>query len=82
MHSGEEGDPVPKCPLPEYEDDLLAMPVSQMRNAAVTDPDDPDIPMGEHINPLQFCNTQITDFTNFVPNGGMLIKILTLENNC
>lgn len=38
LHSGEDADPVPKCPLPEYDDDLLTMPVSQLRNAAMTDP--------------------------------------------
>uniref|UniRef100_A0A914C9V7 BPTI/Kunitz inhibitor domain-containing protein n=1 Tax=Acrobeloides nanus TaxID=290746 RepID=A0A914C9V7_9BILA len=70
LHSGENGDPVPKCPLPEYDDDLLTMPVSQLRNAAMTDPEDQEIPMGEHINPLQFCASTATDYTNFVPNGG------------
>ncbi|KAL3103012.1 hypothetical protein niasHT_026460 [Heterodera trifolii] len=70
LHSGEDGDPVPKCPLPEYDDDLLTMPVSQMRNSAMTDPDDKDIPMGEHINPLQFCHSASTEYTNFVANGG------------
>ena len=43
LNSGEDGDPVPKCPLPEYDDDLLTMPVSQMRNAAMTDPDDQEV---------------------------------------
>uniref|UniRef100_A0AC34QTC2 BPTI/Kunitz inhibitor domain-containing protein n=1 Tax=Panagrolaimus sp. JU765 TaxID=591449 RepID=A0AC34QTC2_9BILA len=70
LHSGEDGDPVPKCPLPEYDDDLLTMPVSQLRNAAMTDPDDQEVPMGEHINPLQFCSSSATDYTNFVANGG------------
>ncbi|KAI1724653.1 kunitz/Bovine pancreatic trypsin inhibitor domain-containing protein [Ditylenchus destructor] len=70
LHSGEDGDPVPKCPLPEYDDDLLTMPVSQMRNAAMTDPDDHEVQMGEHINPLQFCTSSHTDYTTFVPNGG------------
>uniref|UniRef100_A0AC35TNF6 Kunitz/Bovine pancreatic trypsin inhibitor domain protein n=1 Tax=Rhabditophanes sp. KR3021 TaxID=114890 RepID=A0AC35TNF6_9BILA len=70
LHSGEDGDSTPKCPLPEYDDDLLSMPVSQLRNPAMTDPDDQDIPMGEHINPLQFCNTKSTDYTSFVANGG------------
>lgn len=36
LKAGEDGDPVPKCPLPEYDDDLLAMPVSQLRNPAMT----------------------------------------------
>ncbi|KAI6212235.1 hypothetical protein M3Y99_01843500 [Aphelenchoides fujianensis] len=44
LNSGEDGDPVPKCPLPEYDDDLLTMPVSQLRNAAMTDPDDQEEP--------------------------------------
>lgn len=70
LHSGEDGDPVPKCPLPEYDDDLLTMPVSQLRNPAMTDPDDPEIQMGEHINPLQFCSSQSTDYTTFSANGG------------
>lgn len=70
LHSGEEGDPVPKCPLPEYDDDLLTMPVSQMRNPAMTDPDDQEVQMGEHINPLQFCNSISADLTSFVSNGG------------
>uniref|UniRef100_A0A915DPR7 BPTI/Kunitz inhibitor domain-containing protein n=1 Tax=Ditylenchus dipsaci TaxID=166011 RepID=A0A915DPR7_9BILA len=70
LHSGEEGDPVPKCPLPEYDDDLLTMPVSQMRNTAMTDPDDHEVTMGEHINPLQFCSSTSTEYQNFVPNGG------------
>ena len=61
---------MPKCPLPEYDDDLLTMPVSQMRNAAMTDPDDHEVQMGEHINPLQFCTASSTDYTNFIPNGG------------
>ena len=26
--------------------------------------------MGEHINPLQFCQASSTDFSTFVPNGG------------
>uniref|UniRef100_A0A1I7XAX5 Kunitz/Bovine pancreatic trypsin inhibitor domain protein n=1 Tax=Heterorhabditis bacteriophora TaxID=37862 RepID=A0A1I7XAX5_HETBA len=70
LHSGEDGDPVPKCPLPEYDDDLLTMPVSQLRNPAMTDPDDADIAMGEHVNPLQFCSSASTDYTSFVRNGG------------
>ncbi|CAJ0607862.1 unnamed protein product [Cylicocyclus nassatus] len=70
LHSGEDGDPVPKCPLPEYDDDLLTMPVSQLRNPAMTDPDDSDVEMGEHVNPLQFCSSSSTDYTNFVANGG------------
>ncbi|VDM58994.1 unnamed protein product, partial [Angiostrongylus costaricensis] len=69
LHSGEDGDPVPKCPLPEYDDDLLTMPVSQLRNPAMTDPDDSDIEMGEHINPLQFCSSASVDYTTFVANG-------------
>lgn len=36
----------------------------------MTDPDDKDIPMGEHINPLQFCQASSTDFSTFVSNGG------------
>ena len=70
LNSGEDGDPVPKCPLPEYDDDLLTMPVSQLRNAAMTDPDDTEVQMGEHINPLQFCTSTATDYTNFLANGG------------
>ncbi|KAI6235899.1 hypothetical protein M3Y95_00100300 [Aphelenchoides besseyi] len=70
LNSGEDGDPVPKCPLPEYDDDLLTMPVSQLRNAAMTDPDDQEVQMGEHINPLQFCTSSSTDYTNFMANGG------------
>ncbi|PAV76107.1 hypothetical protein WR25_21575 isoform B [Diploscapter pachys] len=70
LHSGEDGDPVPKCPLPEYDDDLLTMPVSQLRNPAMTDPDDAEIQMGDHINPLQFCTSSNTDYTSFVANGG------------
>ncbi|KAK6732185.1 hypothetical protein RB195_016518 [Necator americanus] len=70
LHSGEDGDPVPKCPLPEYDDDLLTMPVSQLRNPAMTDPDDTDVELGEHVNPLQFCSSSSTDYTNFVANGG------------
>uniref|UniRef100_A0A915CB21 BPTI/Kunitz inhibitor domain-containing protein n=4 Tax=Parascaris univalens TaxID=6257 RepID=A0A915CB21_PARUN len=82
LQSGEDGDPVPKCPLPEYDDDLLTMPVSQLRNPAMTDPDDTKvdtiatnrsdtkIPTGEHINPLQFCTSTSTDYTTFVANGG------------
>ncbi|VDM45373.1 unnamed protein product [Toxocara canis] len=70
LQSGEDGDPVPKCPLPEYDDDLLTMPVSQLRNPAMTDPDDAEIPMGEHINPLQFCTSTSTDYSTFVANGG------------
>ncbi|GMR42638.1 hypothetical protein PMAYCL1PPCAC_12833 [Pristionchus mayeri] len=70
LHSGEDADPVPKCPLPEYDDDLLTMPVSQLRNPAMTDPDDEEIPLGEHINPLQFCSSQSTDYQSFVANGG------------
>uniref|UniRef100_A0A913HEF1 BPTI/Kunitz inhibitor domain-containing protein n=1 Tax=Strongyloides stercoralis TaxID=6248 RepID=A0A913HEF1_STRER len=70
LHSGEDTDVIPKCPLPEYDDDLLTMPVSQLRNPAMTDPDDHDIPMGDHINPLQFCNSKNTDYTSFLPNGG------------
>lgn len=41
--SGESGDPVPKCPLPEYDDDLLTMPISQLRNPVITDPNDYDV---------------------------------------
>ena len=59
-----------RCPLPEYDDDLLTMPVSQLRNPAMTDPDDSDVQMGEHINPLQFCSSASTDYTTFVSNGG------------
>ncbi|CAJ0941855.1 unnamed protein product, partial [Mesorhabditis belari] len=70
LHSGEDADPVPKCPLPEYDDDLLTMPVSQLRNPSMTDPDDADIAMGDHVNPLQFCSSQSTDYTTFSPNGG------------
>ncbi|KIH43368.1 EB module [Ancylostoma duodenale] len=70
LHSGEDGDPVPKCPLPEYDDDLLTMPVSQLRNPAMTDPDDADVELGEHVNPLQFCSSSSTDYTSFVANGG------------
>lgn len=70
LHSGEEGDPVPKCPLPEYDEDLLTMPVSQMRNVAITDPDDQNIQMGEHINPLQFCVSTSNEYNKFIPNGG------------
>lgn len=36
----------------------------------MTDPDDKEIPMGEHINPLQFCQSSSTDFSTFVSNGG------------
>ena len=36
----------------------------------MTDPDDKEIPMGEHINPLQFCNSASTDFSTFSANGG------------
>ncbi|VDK81188.1 unnamed protein product [Litomosoides sigmodontis] len=68
--SGEDGDPVPKCPLPEYDDDLLAMPISQLRNPAMTNPDDYDVLPGEHINPLQFCSSTATDYNTFVANGG------------
>uniref|UniRef100_A0A915PL09 BPTI/Kunitz inhibitor domain-containing protein n=1 Tax=Setaria digitata TaxID=48799 RepID=A0A915PL09_9BILA len=68
--SGEDGDPVPKCPLPEYDDDLLTMPVSQLRNPAMTDPDDYDVPSGEHINPLQFCSSTSTNYKTFIANGG------------
>ncbi|CAI2349048.1 unnamed protein product [Caenorhabditis sp. 36 PRJEB53466] len=81
LHSGEDGDPVPKCPLPEYDDDLLTMPVSQLRNPHMTDPDDADIQMGEHINPLQFCSSQSTDYTNFVANGGGACAFATEANN-
>ncbi|VDK17861.1 unnamed protein product [Anisakis simplex] len=70
LRSGEDGDPVPKCPLPEYDDDLLSMPVSQLRNPAMTDPDDDTIAMGQHINPLQFCTSTSTDYKKFVANGG------------
>lgn len=56
--------------MPEYDDDLLTMPVSQLRNVAMTDPDDQEIVMGEHLNPLQFCTASSTDYTNFMPNGG------------
>lgn len=41
--SGDDDDPVPKCPLPEYDDDLFAMPASQLQNPAMTDPDDSDV---------------------------------------
>lgn len=41
--SGENGDPVPKCPLPEYDDDLLTMPISQLRNPVITDSNDYDV---------------------------------------
>ncbi|CAG9534594.1 unnamed protein product [Cercopithifilaria johnstoni] len=68
--SGEDGDPVPKCPLPEYDDDLLTMPISQLRNPAMTDPDDYDILPGKHITPLQFCSSTSTDYNAFVANGG------------
>uniref|UniRef100_A0A1I7V943 BPTI/Kunitz inhibitor domain-containing protein n=1 Tax=Loa loa TaxID=7209 RepID=A0A1I7V943_LOALO len=68
--SGEDNDPVPKCPLPEYDDDLLTMPISQLRNPAMTDPNDYDIFSGEQINPLQFCSSTSTDYNTFVANGG------------
>ncbi|KAK6102220.1 Kunitz/Bovine pancreatic trypsin inhibitor domain family protein [Brugia pahangi] len=67
---GDDDDPVPKCPLPEYDDDLLAMPITQLRNPAMTDPDDDDILAGEQINPLQFCSSTSTDYNTFVANGG------------
>ncbi|VDM95097.1 unnamed protein product, partial [Thelazia callipaeda] len=70
LKSGEKGDPVPKCPLPEYDEDLLAMPVSQLRNPAVMDTNDSDIIPGQHINSLQFCSTTSTDYHTFVANGG------------
>ncbi|KJH51380.1 Kunitz/Bovine pancreatic trypsin inhibitor domain protein [Dictyocaulus viviparus] len=70
LKSGLDDDPVPKCPLPEYDEDLLAMPVSQLRNPAMTDPDDADIKLGEHVNPLQFCSSSSTDYKTFVANGG------------
>uniref|UniRef100_A0A0K0FEB1 EB domain-containing protein n=1 Tax=Strongyloides venezuelensis TaxID=75913 RepID=A0A0K0FEB1_STRVS len=41
LHSSEDTDVIPKCPLPEYDDDLLTTPVSQLRNSVMTDPDDP-----------------------------------------
>ncbi|KAL4002748.1 Kunitz/Bovine pancreatic trypsin inhibitor domain family protein [Acanthocheilonema viteae] len=68
--SGEDGDPVPKCPLPEYDDDLLTMPISQLRNPAMTNLDDYNILPGEHINPLLFCSSTSTDYNTFVANGG------------
>uniref|UniRef100_A0A1I8EWG0 BPTI/Kunitz inhibitor domain-containing protein n=1 Tax=Wuchereria bancrofti TaxID=6293 RepID=A0A1I8EWG0_WUCBA len=67
---GDDDDPVPKCPLPEYDDDLLAMPITQLRNPAMTDPDDYDISAGEQINPLQFCSSTSTNYNTFVANGG------------
>lgn len=56
LQSGEDSDPVPKCPLPEYDDDLLTMPVSQLRNPAMTDSEDQNVrdkvSLGTSLKPL------------------------------
>lgn len=45
----------------------------------MTDPDDTEVQMGEHINPLQFCTSTSTDYTNFMANGGGACVIISLS---